>query len=161
MTCSPSLPNPAFERMRRHAASLSAHVSAARRSTDPLGVMRSFAKAVVLIAAIFISMSRHLHAAEDEQAVIVRLKMPNAEINIRRFFELEDAVANAIGRSGAGEYDGNEIGQGEFVMYCYGPKADTLYSAIEPTLARSRLSTGATVIIRYGKPGAKQREVRL
>jgi hypothetical protein len=101
------------------------------------------------------------HAIVDEQAVIVHLKLPDSEPSIDRFFELEVAVEKAIGGSRAGEYDGNEIGGGEFVMFCYGPKADAIYAAIEPVLRASKLSAGALVIIRYGKPGAKQTEVRL
>ncbi len=76
-------------------------------------------------------------------------------------FQLEDRIAAAIERSRAGEHDGNEVGGGEFVIYCYGPNANVLYETIESALRGSPLSKGAVVLIRYGKPGACQREVKL
>jgi hypothetical protein len=104
-------------------------------------------------------------AGADEQAVIVHLKLSGSGFGEKHereaLFKLEDAIATSIERSSVGEHDGNEVGGGEFVIYCYGPNADALFAAIEPTLRASPLSKGATVVIRYGKPGARQREVKL
>src|SRR5215472_2638616 len=103
--------------------------------------------------------------AAEEQAVVVHLKLSGSgfgtEAERKSLFELEKAVESAINHSSTGEYDGNEVGGGEFVMFCYGPNADALFATIERLLRQSPLAKGATVIIRYGKPGAKQREVNL
>lgn len=104
-------------------------------------------------------------AAADEQAVIIHLKLSDPGFGARaereQLFALEEAVAAAVARSATGEHDGNEVGDGEFVIFCYGPDADKLYAAVEPALRASSLSRGGTVVIRYGKPGARQREAKL
>ena len=62
----------------------------------------------------------------------------------------------------AGELDGNEFGQGECVIYMYGPDADVLYGAIEPAMTRSSHAQGGFVIKRYGKASdSNAREVRI
>lgn len=118
-----------------------------------------------LILATVLATGAPVAANAEEQAVIVRLKLLGSGFGEERerdaLFKLENAVARSVQRASAGEHDGNEIGGGEFVIYCYGPKADALYAAIEPTLRSSPLSKGATVVIRYGPPGARQREVKL
>ena len=100
--------------------------------------------------------------AAEEQAVLVYLSLsapPSAsKAELTGLFKLEEQVALAIERARAGEHDGNEIGGGEFTIYCYGPNGDRLFAAIEPVLRASALAKGARVVIRYGKPGARQVE---
>ena len=65
------------------------------------------------------------------------------------FFALEDELIAAIEAAGVGEYDGNEFGSGEAVLYAYGPDADTLFAAMEAQL-RSFDARPAFCVLRYG-----------
>ena len=67
----------------------------------------------------------------------------------------------AVEESGAGEFDGNEIGGGFFTLYMYGPSALELWEAVAPLLRRFQASAGSYAIRRYGKPGADQDRVDL
>ena len=49
--------------------------------------------------------------------------------------------------------DGNEIGQGEFVLYMYGPDAEKLFVAVEPILRSAYFSFGGP---RLSTPEARQ-----
>jgi hypothetical protein len=99
---------------------------------------------------------------EPEQAVLVHLKLSDDEMGSAqerdRIFELEDKLAGAISERAAGEFDGNEFGEGGCVLYMYGPNADELFAAVEPVLRASPLVKGGYAVVRYGPPGA--REVR-
>lgn len=73
--------------------------------------------------------------------------------------ELEQALQAAIEASGTGEFDGDEFGGGECLLYLYGPDADALFVAIEPVLVRSPVAARGYAIKRYGEaqdPGARQ-----
>jgi hypothetical protein len=128
-----------------------------------LGLMH-IAQRIAVAGLLAFAMSAPVLAV-DQHAVIVHLKLAQggfgSDSDRQKLFELEERVAAAVARSRSGEHDGNEIGGGEFIIYCYGPNADTLYQAIEPILRASTLSKGALVIVRYGPPGARQRDVRL
>ncbi len=52
--------------------------------------------------------------------------------------ELEDAVVDA----GAGEFDGDEIGGGECILFFCGPDVDRLLRVLLPVLHRSPLCRG-------------------
>jgi len=60
--------------------------------------------------------------AAEEQALIITIplhsgKTGNAEERNKRLYALEDQLIAATKESGAGEYDGNEIGEGVFTIY--------------------------------------------
>jgi hypothetical protein len=75
---------------------------------------------------------------------------------------LETKLEGCIERAQVGEMDGNEIGDGECTLFMYGPDADKLFGAIEPSLRASRMAKGATVVKSYGDPDdPNAREVRL
>jgi hypothetical protein len=97
-----------------------------------------------------------------EHAVIVHLPLSDDRFGSseeqQAHFALQERVAEAIGDAEAGEFDGDEVGQGEWVLYMYGPDADHLFSAIEPLLRSSPLATGGYAIKRYGE--AADREAR-
>src|SRR5579875_39057 len=76
-----------------------------------------------------------------------------------RMVELSDELTEAIESSDTGMFDGNEIGGGETVLFMYGPDAERLFSAIEPVLRRHEAALGSRVVIRWGGPGAPQREL--
>jgi hypothetical protein len=103
--------------------------------------------------------------AGEEHAVLVYVVMSNpgfgSKEELAELFKLEEQVASAIECAHAGEHDGNEVGGGEFTIYCYGPNGDKLFAAIEPVLSKSKFKKNVRVVVRYGKPGAKQIERRL
>jgi hypothetical protein len=77
-------------------------------------------------------------------------------------FLLEDRLSAAIEHSGVGEFDGNEFGAGECVLYMYGPDADRLYDAIVPHLQMTAAARGGYAIKRYGAVGdPAAREIRV
>jgi hypothetical protein len=101
----------------------------------------------------------------EEQALIVWIRLgddrsgtPKERENI---FKLEGELRQAIEKSGAGEYDGNEIGGGFFTLYMYGSSASRLWETAAPVLKRFHSPTGSYAIKRYGKPGAKEDRVAL
>jgi hypothetical protein len=73
---------------------------------------------------------------QTKQAVLVHLKLSNTkfgegdEITIMQEFELK--LDRLVDQSNLGVVDGNEIGEGEYVIYIYGPNADRLFELIEP-----------------------------
>ena len=74
---------------------------------------------------------------------------------------IEDALIEAIGRAGVGEFDGNAIGPDNAELYMYGPDADALWTVVEPVLRAVGLAPGSYATIRYGTPGARETRVEL
>jgi hypothetical protein len=101
-----------------------------------------------------------------EQAVKVHLRLSDDAFGTpedrEAIFALEDQLEAAIEETAAGEFDGDEFGQGECVLFMYGPDADRLFTAILPVLKSSHLAKGGWATKRYGDvsdPDA--REVRV
>jgi hypothetical protein len=99
----------------------------------------------------------------NEQAVIVRstLTQHESDVLFPQLEALENELISTINAVGLGEFDGNEIGGGELVLYMYGPDAERLFVAVAPVLRRSALTRGGIASIRPGPPGAKDRSVHL
>lgn len=107
---------------------------------------------------------RSSDTTQSEQAVIIELRgagLPDEVYENYDLCTLEDQIASAIEGTGVGEYDGNEVGLSGASLYLYGPHADRLYERIEGILKTYPLCRSAQVTIRYGKPGAVQRQVVL
>src|SRR5260370_30133691 len=71
--------------------------------------------------------------AAEEQALIITIplhleKTANAEERNRQLYALQDQLIVAIKESGAGEYDGNETGEGVFTIYIYTARARNVSS---------------------------------
>ncbi len=103
--------------------------------------------------------------AAEEQALIatIRLRsgdMGNAEER-QRIVALEDQLSAAIKQARAGEFDGDEFGNGVCTIYMYGPSVDRLLTVALPILKKFGAPPGSYIIRRYGKPGAKQERVSL
>jgi hypothetical protein len=103
-----------------------------------------------------------------EHAVIIHLRLDDdgfgSDEKRESINELQDALADAIDEAAAGEYDGDEFGEGECVLFMYGPDADVLFDVIKPILKKSSHSKGGFAIKRYGEasdPNAKEVEVKL
>ncbi len=100
----------------------------------------------------------------DEQAVIVHLKLRSTwgDVDERGpIFALEDVLGEAIEQSGSGEYDGDEWGQGECVLFMYGPNAERLFETISMELLKFKANPGSWCVLRYGPPGAEVKKVGL
>ena len=78
-------------------------------------------------------------------------------------FDLETKLEAAIGAAKVGELDGNEVATdgSDGTLFMYGPDADRLFEAVKPVLERCSFMRGARVTLRYGSPGANQRELVL
>lgn len=104
--------------------------------------------------------SRVVNAA-DEQAVIVNIRLTSGDMGNpeerKRIVALEEQLAAAIKESGAGDFDGDEFGNGFCTIYMYSPSADRLFTVVQPVLKKFHAPAGSYLIKRYGKPGAKQR----
>src|SRR5713226_1680130 len=64
-----------------------------------------------------------------------------------------------LASSGAGEFDGDEFGDGLCRLFMYGPSADELFGSIFPILNGWRPLRGGFAIKRYGPPGARSQRV--
>ena len=104
-------------------------------------------------------------SSAEEQALIITIPLHSGKEGSaeerKRLFALEDQLSAAIKESGAGEYDGNEIGEGIFRMYIYGPSAERLFSVVRPILKKFHPPAGSYLVKRYGKPGSKQDRVAI
>src|SRR6185295_11835054 len=100
-----------------------------------------------------------------EHAVILHIRLGNDEFGtpdeVASMHALEDELASAIKRARAGEHDGDEFGQGECVIYCYGPDADKLWNAVAPVLEPMTFRAGSYVVRRYGPPGSREDRIDL
>jgi hypothetical protein len=90
-----------------------------------------------------------------KQAVIVHLRLSDDRFGSREerdlLFDLGDLLNKVIEDAAVGEFDGDEFGQGECVLFMYGPDADRLYSVIEPVLKATPLAIGGYAIKQYGE----------
>jgi hypothetical protein len=88
-------------------------------------------RVVFVLLAVLTSAWNRASAAETaasapEQAVIVHFDYGNADW--KPFFAFEKTIEDAISKSGAGDYDGNELAVdgSDGTLYMYGPDADKL-----------------------------------
>jgi hypothetical protein len=70
-----------------------------------------------------------------------------------RLVKLQDEVAAAVAAAKVGEFDGDEWGGGECVLYLYGPDADRLFAAVRPVIAKAAPRAGSFAIKRRGEAG--------
>jgi hypothetical protein len=98
-----------------------------------------------------------------EHAVIVHIPLDDkrfgSEERRSALFALEDELIKAIELAEAGEFDGNDFGEGECTFFVYGPDADVLYMVMELVLKECDIARGGYAIKRYGpvdKPHSKE-----
>lgn len=103
--------------------------------------------------------------AIPQQAVIVHYRLSGdrfgTEVERDAFNGLQSRLETLIRSQGLGELDGDLIGEGEGILYCYSPDADQLFAGIESTL-RTLPFRPAHALIRYGEaadPNAKERRI--
>jgi hypothetical protein len=100
---------------------------------------------------------------DKSHAVILRLKLTSGGFGSD---EEHDAIHGMTYRlqevllaSMAGEFDGDEFGGGECILFMYGPDADKLFSAIQPILKDWQALVGGYATKRYGPPGARSEKI--
>jgi hypothetical protein len=102
----------------------------------------------------------------SEHAVLVHLRLSDDQFGASAqrdsIHELATELEHQIERARAGEFDGDEFGDGECTLFMYGPDADRLFAVIEEPLRASVLARGGFVIKRYGAAAdSSVREVRV
>jgi hypothetical protein len=113
---------------------------------------------------LFSRFSKKKDQPKSEECVLIYLDAVNLPYEIYEKYDLstlEDQLAEAIEKNKAGEFDGNEMGEGVTKIFTYGPDADRLYHAMESVLRDYPLCRNAKVVIRKGGPGSPQKEVQL
>ena len=101
-----------------------------------------------------------------EHAVIAHLRLTENKFGSEReraaVTVRADDLMHVIGEKQAGEFDGEEFGDGRCVLYMYGPDADRLFDVVEPILKAAPLARGGFAIKRYGDASdANPVEVRI
>ena len=97
----------------------------------------------------------------DEQDLLVVLRLSNRLMGtnderaaLEAFAEQLEAEVLA---AGAGEYDGDEIGGGECVLFFCGPDAGRLMAVLRPLLQRSLLARGGHFVRLVAGPDGEMR----
>ena len=113
------------------------------------------------------SRKRQQAPVSDDQAVITHLPLSGDTFGTKEereaVFAVEERLMKAAAKLG-GEHDGNEFGEGEAVLYTYGPDADRLMEAVRACLDGFAVRPGAYAIKRYGRaddPDAREERVPL
>jgi hypothetical protein len=103
-----------------------------------------------------------------EHAVIVHLTLAGGEMGSpderAEIATLQEEVSAVIDAVGVGEFDGDEWGGNECVLYMYGEDADRLFDAVRPVLLKLPPRSGSYAIKRQGDAGdanAKEERVSL
>ncbi len=101
-----------------------------------------------------------------QEEVIVYLALSDNAIGSsgerEALFEFQEQLMRAIGDAVAGEFDGDLWGEGECILYLYGPNADRLFAVIQPLLKACPLAADGYAIKRYGDAAdIDAREVRV
>lgn len=122
-----------------------------------------FAASVVLAIAACADSRGADPSTLPEHAVLIHISAPKDGSDQIGLDQIEDPLIAVLESSGAGEWDGHEtdLTTGEAVIYLYGPDADRLYAAIEPTLRELPIPPGSYAIKQYGEPGARESRVEL
>lgn len=101
----------------------------------------------------------------DEQDLLVVLRLSNRQMgrNHERL-ELEafaDELEAAVHEAGVGEYDGDELGGGECILFFCGPDVDRLVAVLLPLLKRSPLCRGGHLVRMVPGPDGHPEQQRL
>jgi len=113
--------------------------------------------------------SERVHHSEDRdkrerQLLLVYIKLSDDKFGTKeereRLFKLEDEITPIVEHL-SGEFDGNEIGGGFFMLYVYGTSADELLDAISPILNKFPIPIGSYAEKRYRQTGDQNQVVKL
>ena len=98
-----------------------------------------------------------------ERDLLVVLRLSNRQMGTQteraEIQELADALEAEVLAAGVGEYDGDEVGGGECVLFFCGPDEDALLAVLRPLLQRAPAARGAYFVrLVEGPDGEMQRE---
>jgi hypothetical protein len=93
-------------------------------------------------------------APAPEQDVVVHLRLGNRALGTAGeradLGRLADQLAAAVEDAGVGEYDGDEYGGGECLLFFAGRDAEALFAVLQPLLRAHPHGRGATVQLQFG-----------
>lgn len=102
---------------------------------------------------------------DDEQDLLVVLKLSNRLMGTAQermaIEEFADQLEAAITEAGVGEYDGDELGGGECILFFCGPDIDRLLAVLHPLLKRSPLCRGGHLVRMVDDPDGEPQRQRL
>lgn len=110
------------------------------------------------------SIQQYFQPKPQQQAVIVYAKLADHDMGDEAddlLYELEEDLQDAIEKTGAGEFDGDEWGNGYCTMFLYGADCNRIFDAVIPLLLAKDFRQGTFLIKRYGGPGSEEQIVRL
>ena len=99
----------------------------------------------------------------EEQAVILRSTFDSGEDfgtgeEVETLQALEGELSDALEEQGF-DCDGYEIGEGEFILYCYGSNADEMLAIIKPRIKKYPFAW-YNITLRYGSVDDEKVEER-
>lgn len=98
-------------------------------------------------------------------AVMVHLELTGgkygSEDEVEEIRLLGDDCEEALRQGGLGEFEGEEFGDAECVLYFSGTDAEQIWSALSPIIRTSRLSRGGHVVQRFGGDGAREARIAI
>ena len=97
-----------------------------------------------------------------EHAVLLNVALPTSMpegLSAALVGRLAGALSARVSATGVGEYDGEAVGEGWAIFYCYGPDADRLWGAVAEEVDLPSLPSGSYVVKRYGEPGAPEERI--
>jgi len=101
----------------------------------------------------------------EEQDLLVVLKLSNRLMGVAtERMEIEafaDQLEAAILEAGVGEYDGDELGGGECILFFCGPDIDRLLDVLRPLLKHSPLCRGAHLVRMVVDANGQPRQQRM
>lgn len=93
-------------------------------------------------------------APELEHDVLIRLRLSNRQMGRAEEREgieqLGEELEAAVLAAGVGEYDGDEIGGGEAILFFAGKSADALLAVLTPLLKRNAYGRTARATLQRG-----------
>jgi len=93
-------------------------------------------------------------APATEHDVVVHLRLGNRALGTageRADIErLAEQLAAAVEDAGVGEYDGDEYGGGECLLFFAGRDAEAMFAVLQPLLRANPHGRGATVQLQFG-----------
>lgn len=102
-------------------------------------------------------------AEPEEQDLLVVLRLSNRMMGVaseRQAIEaFADELEHAVTEAGVGEYDGDELGGGECILFFCGPDIDAMLTVLQPLLKRAPLCRGGHLVrMVTGPDGTPERQ---
>jgi hypothetical protein len=101
----------------------------------------------------------------NQQLLTVSVRLSNdrlgTEAEFDRLSQYEDQLEDLVRQAGVGEFDGNEVGDGLYTWFFYGPDAARILATLRPRLREMKLPAGSFAILRKGGPGAPEEKIEL